>query len=118
VEMHGGISEDDRIANVAAFQNGEVDYFVSNTATGGTGIKLSRARMMVYMSNSFKYVDRIQSEERATDFINIGESVLIVDIVARGTVDDEVIQPALQAKEDIAVFVNRSIGKLKLSEGF
>lgn len=117
VEMHGSTSEDARIANVAAFQSGAVDYLVANTATGGVGIKLSRAKMLVYMSNSFRYVDRKQSEERATDFINVGEGVLVVDIVARDTVDDLIVQPALQAKQDIAMFVNSEIGKLKLNEG-
>ena len=70
--------------------------------------------MLVYLSNSLKYVDRRQSEERATDFINVGESVLVVDIVARNTVDDMVIMPALQNKSDIAQYVNENIAKLKL----
>ena len=116
VEMHGGINENDRIANVAAFQSGEVNYFVSNTAVGGTGIKLSRARCLVYMSSSFKYVDRIQSEARATDFLNIGESTLIVDIIAKGTVDELVLE-ALQAKSDVATYVKDKIKSLGLSEG-
>lgn len=73
--------------------------------------------MLVYMSNSFKYVDRVQSEERATDFLKPNESVCVVDIVADGTVDTQVIQPALQAKQDIAHFVNDNIKSLKLEEG-
>ena len=115
-EIHGDVSEEDRLKAVDAFQTGKVDYLVSNTAVGGTGIKLSRARMLVYLSNSLKYVDRKQSEERATDFINIGESVLVVDIIARNTVDDMIIQPALQNKSDIAQYVNENIARLKLSE--
>jgi hypothetical protein len=116
-EIHGGVKENDRITAVDDFQSGKVRYLVANTAVGGTGIKLARARMLVYMSNSFKYVDRKQSEERATDFLNPGESVCVVDIVADGTVDTQVIQPALQAKLDVAMYVNSHIKELKLTEG-
>ena len=116
-EIHGGVKEDGRITAVDDFQNGRVQFLVANTATGGTGIKLSRARMLVYMSNSFKYVDRVQSEERATDFLKPNESVCVVDIVADGTVDTQVIQPALKAKQDIAHFVNDNIKLLKLEDG-
>lgn len=115
-ELHGGVHESDRPRMIDMFQNGEVNYMVASPAVGGTGTKLSRARMLVYMSNSFKFVDRKQSEERATDFMNPGESVLIVDIVAVNTVDDLIIQPALQAKQDVAKFVNSEIGKLKMEE--
>jgi SNF2 family DNA or RNA helicase len=116
-EIHGGVKEEDRIIAINDFQNGEVNYLVANTATGGTGIKLSRARMLVYMSNSFKYVDRKQSEERATDFLNPGDSVCVVDFIALNTVDDQIIQPALKAKMDVAMYVNDNIRKLKLNEG-
>lgn len=116
-EIHGGIRENDRIEAVNVFQNGGVQFLVANTAVGGTGIKLSRARMLVYMSNSFKYIDRVQSEERATDFLNPGESVYVVDIVCDGTVDTDVIQPALKAKQDVAHYVNENIKALKLDNG-
>lgn len=116
-EIHGGIRENERIEAVDEFQNGRVQFLVANTAVGGTGIKLSRARMLVYMSNSFKYVDRVQSEERATDFLRPNDSVCVVDIVATGTVDTDVIQPALQAKQDVAHYVNSNIKELKLTEG-
>lgn len=116
-EIHGGIGENDRIQAVDDFQSGKVNYLVANAATGGTGIKLSRARMLVYMSNSFKYVDRKQSEERATDFLNPGESVCVVDFIATNTVDDQIIQPALKAKLDVAMYVNDHIKELKLTEG-
>ncbi|WP_434127533.1 hypothetical protein, partial [Enterococcus faecium] len=81
------------------FQNGDVDCLVSNISAGCSGINLSRAEMMIYMSNSFKYVDREQSEERATDFSNTEKSILIVDMIAKDTVDDEVILPAIKAKK-------------------
>jgi SNF2 family DNA or RNA helicase len=115
--LHGGVKENDRITAVSDFQSGKVGYLVANTAVGGTGIKLARARMLVYMSNSFKYVDRKQSEERATDFLRPGDSVCVVDIISSGTVDEDIIQPALKAKLDVAMYVNSHIKELKLTEG-
>jgi hypothetical protein len=41
----------------------------------------------------------------------------VVDIVATGTVDTDVIQPALKAKQDVAHYVNSNIKELKLTEG-
>lgn len=116
-EIHGDIDETGRIKAQDDFQSGRVDYLVANVATGGTGIKLSRARMLVYMSNSFQFVHRKQSEERATDFIEVGESVLVVDIVAADTYDVDVVQAALKAKQDVAQYVRERIAELKLNEG-
>lgn len=114
--LNGGMKDQDRTENIAKFQNGDVDCFVSNISAGCSGINLSRAEMMIYMSNSFKYVDREQSEERATDFSNTEKSILIVDIIAKDTVDDEVILPAIKAKKDVADFIDDSIREIKASE--
>lgn len=114
--LHGGMKDQDRTKNIAKFQNGEVDYFVSNISAGCSGINLSRAEMMIYMSNTFKYVDREQSEERATDFSNTNKSILIVDIVAKDTVDDEIVLPAIKAKKDVADFIDASIRDIKVLE--
>lgn len=115
--IHGGIDEEGRILAMSQFQDGTVDYLVANVSVGGTGTKFSRASMMVYMSNSFKYTDRVQSLERATDFQNVTHGVAIVDIVAKNTVDDNIVQPALRAKQDVAEFVDSAIKRLKLDEG-
>lgn len=101
----GGMTSEQLSESVNKFQTGEVDYIVLNTAVGCAGLNLSRGEMMVYMSNSFKYVDREQSEERATDFNNPGKSILIVDIIASNTVDDELVIPAILEKKDMADYV-------------
>lgn len=114
--LYGGQKDFDRTASIARFQNGEVDYFVSNISAGCAGIDLSRAEMMIYMSNTFKYVDREQSEERATNFANTEKSILIVDIVAKNTVDDEIVLPAIKEKKDVADFIDASIRGIKAAE--
>lgn len=78
----------------------QVKVFVGNPAVGATGLTLTAARTVVYYSNSFKLVDRLQSEDRAH---RIGQtnSVLYVDIIAEDTVDDHIVS-ALRDKLNIA----------------
>ena len=74
--------------------------FVGNPAAGSTGLTLTEAKTVVYYSNSFKLVDRLQSEDRAH---RIGQTnnVLYVDIIADGTVDEKIVE-SLKSKHSIA----------------
>jgi SNF2 family DNA or RNA helicase len=108
VEIHGGISENDRDHNVQnLFQTGKARFLVGNAATGGVGLNMTRAELVVYYSNSFSFTDREQSEDRAH---RIGQtrSVTYIDIIAEGTVDAAVNQ-ALREKKDVSEFVRTSI---------
>jgi SNF2 family DNA or RNA helicase len=108
VEIHGGISENDRDHNVQnLFQTGKARFLVGNAATGGVGLNMTRAELVVYYSNSFSFTDREQSEDRAH---RIGQtrSVTYIDIIAEGTVDAAVTQ-ALREKKDVSEFVRTSI---------
>lgn len=108
VEFHGGISEEDRHFNRKAFQNKEARFFVGNTSTGGMGLELSAANTMIYYSNSFNFIDRMQSVERA--FEASKENILIVDIIASKTVDIS-IMAALQLKQDMSDYVITALAK-------
>ena len=74
--------------------------FVGNPAVGATGLTLTEAKTVVYYSNNFKLIDRLQSEDRAH---RIGQDnpVLYVDLIAENTVDEKIVQ-ALREKLDIA----------------
>lgn len=112
VELHGGISEEDRDINVnVKFQQRQSRFLVANAATGGMGLTISTAEIEVYFSNSFNYIDREQSEERAfgPDKKN---GTVVIDLVAEGTVDELVVE-ALSNKKDVAEFVRGSIDTLK-----
>ena len=109
VEIHGAISEQQRDDNVQAFQRGEVRFLVGNAATGGVGLNMTRAEMVVYYSNSFSFTDRDQSEDRAHR-IGQTKSVTYVDIVCEDTVD-EVVLDALKSKKDVSEFVRHQINE-------
>jgi len=110
VEFHGGISEEQRNENIKLFQEGKARFFIANPAAGGMGITLTAANTVIYMSNSFSYTDRAQSEDRAH---RIGQEkhVTYIDIVMKGSVD-ELVQKALHSKQDVAGYVRDNISTL------
>ena len=103
----GRTSDADRTARVSAFQAGELDVLVLNVAMS-EGITLTRARQVVYHSNTYRLVDRLQSEDRAHRLGQTG-TVLYVDIVCDGTLDAHVAQ-RLAEKRSISDLVLDSIG--------
>lgn len=107
VEYHGGISVDQRRANLDAFKRGTSTFFVANQQTGGTGLTINEANLVVYFSNSLKLVDRLQSEDRCH---RIGQdaNVTYVDLACEGTKDINIMS-ALRDKKDIADYVRDSI---------
>jgi SNF2 family DNA or RNA helicase len=112
VELHGGIDEETRNHNLyEVFQKGKARFIVANPATGGVGVSMSMADNEFFLSNSFKYIDRKQAEERGTASDQKVGTVLI-DFVCEGTVDEDVLA-ALDQKEDVSEYVRRSIDEFK-----
>ena len=93
------------------FQGSKVRFIVGNAATGGMGLTMNKAMVEIYYSNSFNFIDRQQSEERATG-LNKPKGVVIVDLITEGTVD-EVIYEALVEKKDVSEFVRSSIDRVR-----
>jgi SNF2 family DNA or RNA helicase len=91
--FYGGTSDEERQSIKERFQdpNDSLRFFVGNPATGKFGITLTEAKVVVYYSNSYDLEFRIQSEDRAH---RIGQhnTVTIIDIVARKTVDEHIIK--------------------------
>lgn len=100
VEYHGGISNDDRVAGINEFQNGDARWFVGTPASGGIGITLTAAQTQIFFSNDFNLETRLQAEDRSHRIGTVG-SVLYVDIEAQGTIDQAVVG-ALKSKKNVA----------------
>lgn len=107
VEYHGGLSADQREENLKLFTEGKVRVFVANQQTGGTGLTLNIADLVVYYSNSLKLSDRMQSEDRCHR-IGQDKSVLYVDLVAGGSKDGQIMD-VLRDKMDIAEYVRNYV---------
>lgn len=102
-QYHGGLGREARGEQLAAFKGGRSRFFVANQQTGGTGLTINEANLVVYFSNSLKLTDREQSEDRCH---RIGQKndVLYVDLVCTGTCDVSILH-ALRSKREIADFV-------------
>ncbi|MGN8689849.1 DEAD/DEAH box helicase [Atopobiaceae bacterium HCP3S3_F7] len=96
----GGQSTKDRDEAVRAFQAGEVRVILVTTAAGGVGITLTRARCAVFLSRPWSLVEALQAEDRVHRIgSEIHDSVDIIDITSRDTVD-EAIRQALVGKAE------------------
>jgi SNF2 family DNA or RNA helicase len=78
----------------------QAKVFLGNPAAGGTGLTLVEAKTVIYYSNSFKLVDRLQSEDRAHR-IGQNNQVLYVDLIAEDSVDNKIVD-SLRGKKGLA----------------
>lgn len=86
----GGITRKTRAADIAAFQNGDLDVIICTAGAGGTGITLTRAGTVVFLQRPFPLDQAIQPEGRADRIGNLNKYLEIIDIVAADTVDERV----------------------------
>ena len=81
----------------------ECRYMVATAAAGGRGRTWTVADLVIYYSNTADLEHRSQSEERAQG-VNKTTSVLYVDLVAPGTVDEKMLQ-TLRKKINMAAAI-------------
>jgi SNF2 family DNA or RNA helicase len=87
----GEQSAAERTRAVQAFQAGELDLICATTGAGGVGITLTAARTCVFLQRPWSLVESIQAEDRCHRIgSEIHDSVEIVDIVAKDTLDSRV----------------------------
>jgi SNF2 family DNA or RNA helicase len=102
VAFYGSVDNDLRGEIIQRFQDksSPLRWFVGNPQAGGTGTTLTAAEDVIYYSNSFRFLDRLQSEDRCHRIGTTG-AVRYVDLVVPGSVD-ELILKANEAKMDLA----------------
>lgn len=105
--FHGDVKDRERFLLIEAFQRKEFRFLIATQMTGGMGHDMFAATTMVFYSNTFSYRERIQAEDRAHRQGQT-KSVLYVDLVAPGTVDED-LQSAFGVKQDMAMFVRESL---------
>lgn len=100
VRYDGKVDDDERARGKLAFQSGDKRWFVGNPQAGSTGLTLVSAKHVGYYSNSFRLIDRLQSEDRAHR-IGQTDAVDYTDFMAEDTVDEKIVT-ALREGFDIA----------------
>jgi SNF2 family DNA or RNA helicase len=101
----GGQTPAERQQFIEQFQAGQLDAILCTISAGGVGITLTRAHTAVFLQRSWSMVDNTQAEDRIHRIgSEIHDSVRIIDIVARGTVEErqrEVLNEKSERLEEI-----------------
>lgn len=95
VTYFGDTTDDDREIAKDRFQNDPTcRWFVGNQQTGGRGLTLTAADLVVFFSNDYDAERRHQAEDRP---YRIGQTknVVIMDLVCRGTVNEKILEAHL-----------------------
>lgn len=113
VEFSGRKTADEKEEALSTFRHG-ARFFVATASSGGYGLTLNEASYAVYYNNTFKYSDRLQSEDRC---YRIGQTkpVTYVDICTTETIDER-ISNAITEKKDTLQSFQKEIGQIKDSK--
>jgi SNF2 family DNA or RNA helicase len=96
----GAQSEDERQQAVDDFQSGKIKWILFTAQAGGVGITLTAARRLVMLQRPWSLVDYKQALDRVHRIgSEIHDSVVIMDYVTEGTIEERVIQ-VLDEKAD------------------
>jgi hypothetical protein len=112
-KFYGEVPEEERHQIDADFRAGKIKWIVANPTTGGRGYTFDAAYVMVNCTYTHHLIPRLQSLERATAGHKT-RPVVIVDIMAAGTVDKAILE-ALNQKKDVGEYVREKIAGDKQS---
>lgn len=96
----GAQNEDERQKAVDDFQSGKIKWILFTAQAGGVGITLTAARRLVMLQRPWSLVDYKQALDRVHRIgSEIHDSIMILDYVTEGTIEERVIQ-VLDTKAD------------------
>lgn len=100
---YGKITDEECGKNEQRFHDGDVQWLVLNQAKGSEGLTLVEAKTAIWYSNSFKFIERMQGEDRP-DRYGQDSKVNNIDLVARDSVDENIVENLL-GKYDIHTMI-------------
>lgn len=96
----GAQNEDERQKAVDDFQSGRIKWVLFTAAAGGVGITLTAGRRLVMLQRPWSLVEHKQAIDRIHRIgSEIHDSVVIMDYVTEGTIEERVLQ-VLETKAD------------------
>lgn len=102
--IYGEVPVFEREAIREAFQRRLISVVIMQVQTG-IGLDFSAADTAIYFSNALDGNSRIQSEDRVVHLQKTG-TVLIVDLVVEGTIDEDIVELLVDKKVKSFVFLN------------
>jgi SNF2 family DNA or RNA helicase len=89
----GAQNEDERQKAVDDFQSGKIKWVLFTAQAGGVGITLTAARRLVMLQRPWSLVDHKQAIDRIHRIgSEIHDSVIVMDYVTEGTIEERVLQ--------------------------
>lgn len=110
VPFYGKLSRKNRNKNIDSFSK-DKQFLVANKVCAGYGLNLQFCSYVIYYSNDWDYSTRAQSEDRVHR-IGQNENVHIVDICARGTLDERILN-CLENKENLIDSFKKELKEVK-----
>jgi SNF2 family DNA or RNA helicase len=96
----GAQSGDERQKSIDDFQSGKTKWILFTAQAGGVGVTLTAGRRLVMLQRPWSLVDHKQALDRIHRIgSEIHDSVIIMDYVTEGTIEERVIQ-VLESKAD------------------
>jgi SNF2 family DNA or RNA helicase len=96
----GAQSEDERTKAIDDFQSGKIKWILFTAQAGGVGVTLTTGRRLVMLQRPWSLVDHKQALDRIHRIgSEIHDSVIIMDYVTEGTIEERVLQ-VLETKAD------------------
>jgi SNF2 family DNA or RNA helicase len=107
IKLHGSMSKDDREKAIEDFVEGRAKYMIATQETGGTGLTFTNCSNVIYLSNSFKFGDRVQSEDR-NHRIGTKKAVTYTDIIMQNSIESRVLE-VLREKKSLSDFIRKEL---------
>lgn len=107
VKVSGLVTGEERNKNIDDFIEGRVKYMIATQETGGTSFTFTNCSNVVYLSNGFKYGDRIQSEDR-NHRIGTKNAVTYTDIIMENSIEAKILE-ILKKKKSLAEYVRNEL---------
>ncbi len=105
----GDTPQKQRQTEVEKFR-GPARFFVSTQSCGGHGLTLNEAKHVIFYSNSFKYSERLQAEDRCHR-LGLDHEITYYDLIGPG-IDDKIWE-SLSRKENVADSFKREVDAVK-----
>lgn len=87
--VHGEVSGPERQEAVRRLQEGEVDVLLATMATGGEGLNMTRASVVVFLERSYSMVLNRQAEDRLHRIGQVADHVQVIDLISMDTIDED-----------------------------
>jgi superfamily II DNA or RNA helicase len=99
--ISGEVPPAKRYEIVGMFKARKAQVLIGQIRVLGVGFNIETCKKMIFYSNEYSHVDRVQAEDRIHRATSVGDSCVYIDIVANNTVDEH-ITTALKNKKNTA----------------